>query len=336
MDIIKYIELNRSKELVLPGTFDGHRHGLFGINKDFTLRGIPVDQWIYNKDFIKYEEKLSRITEDETKKILKSWINYSLKEGVATILDISGKKYNKSINKFYKSFGINHLLAQYWANWDSSQEDVKLLILPDESGLNEEAIDVAKSFLKLTDGIIMMHTLESKERRDTLMKGYGQSTIEWLEKNGILNNRIYLVHMNAATEEDFEIVKHYDCHVVLCPAMRQALKNPEPNIPEGINLHFGTDGPIATGNLSLWSQAKIQYKIWFEGRMPRDKAAKLALRTLFNSPMSNENVKIAIKNLDLKRKPEDIYHDILMKATKKGQRDIEIITQNRREKEINE
>lgn len=311
MGICNYIENTPIEEIVLPNLFDAHRHGLFIIDKKFSLKGVPVDQWIYNKNFINYEKKLDAMTEEETKNYLLRWIKYSLNEGVGTIFDISGKKYNKTINKFYKSFNINQLLAQYWSLWDKNQKNVKLLIIPDESKLCEDVIETVKLYLQETDGVVMMHALESKERKDVFIKKYNQTTIQWLEKNKLLNNRMYLVHMNVASKEDFEIVKHYNSHVVLCPSMRDVLSNPEPDIIDGINLHFGTDGPIATGEYSLWRQAILQYNIWKSEGMCSYKASKLAVKALFSSPYENDKIQIGFTSNENKIEPKNKFIEIL-------------------------
>lgn len=228
---------------------------------------------------------------------LEYWTNFSMNEGIQTIIDISGKKFNKDINKYYKLKGINHLLAQYWTKWDKKQKDVELLVIPDESGLCEEVIETVTEYYIHTTGKVMLHVLESEERKKCFLDKYNMSTIEWLEKNNLLNDRTYLVHMNAASQKDFEIVKHYNSHVVLCPSMRIALSNPEPKLIPNLNLHFGTDGPIATNEYSLLKQGYLQYEIW-KNKMDENIAAKLAIKSLFSSPYSKKNRKIVFEDIE--------------------------------------
>jgi len=262
---------------------DAHRHGLYDKQKNFSLRAIPVEKWNENLQFVQYERETKNLFGDRLANAFSPWLQLTLEEGVRCVLDWSGKHARQEVNYIYNSMGILHYSPILWKNWHPELfPSAKVMILPDERELSAEVVEVAKKFLRTSSGFLTLHALESYYSLETAKKILKTTTLHWLAQNGLLSSRLLLVHMNAATQKDFELIEFYGVHVVLCPATRMALQNPHPVIKNRkLKLHFGTDSPLVSGERSLWKQAALQYNVWLEQGHPKLSAAQMAINAIF-------------------------------------------------------
>ena len=263
---------------------DAHRHGLYDQQDHWSLSGIPVEKWEREPTFRRHEHWTKQLHGESLATALTPWLKASVAEGIGTVLDFSGKHDRGTVADTYEFHEIGLVTTIFWDNWQPGLEPRPLaLILPDERFIEPEIAEVARSFLaESQDGWITLHTMESTERAAIGIKRLGGSLVEWLAGDDILGPRTLLVHMNAANASDFGLAIEASAKVVLCPSVRSALGNPVPQPPAGIDLFFGVDSPLVSGERSLLAQARLEMGNWSPSQESKnaERAATALLRPL--------------------------------------------------------
>jgi hypothetical protein len=266
-----------------PRIADAHRHGLYDVQPEFSLAGVPVERWEEDQRFLKHELWTKSLSESGLREAMRPWLQCSKQEGVGTILDFSGKHARHEIASVYDQHGITHFTPEWWSRWQPMVKPLaRALILPDERALDEHVAEKAREFLAtVADGFVTLHALESLSSARRALGQWGLSTVVWLDHQRLLTPRTVLVHMNATTLDDLHRVREKGAHLVYCPAVRLAMRNPAPPFLPRVRLHFGTDAPLVSGERRLWAQAALQYRLWCQAGVPERDAIKEATLALF-------------------------------------------------------
>lgn len=257
---------------------DAHRHGLYDLASDWSLAGVPVEQWSNDLRFLAHERHTKGLFGDRLREVLQPWIEYSRDEGVGTVLDFSGKHASADVKYIYSTFGLCSKVAVFWNSWRSDIRPIPtVMILPDEREIGPEVAEVARAFLKSTpSGLITLHAGESHVRSTIGKSRLGRSIVEWLAMESLLDSRTLMVHTNTLSSNDFGLIEDSGAGVVMCPLTRFALSNPDPIIPQRVRIYFGTDAPLVSGNRSLLSQATAEAARWIATGQTKISAAERA------------------------------------------------------------
>jgi hypothetical protein len=243
---------------------DAHRHGLYDLSSNWSLGGVPVEQWSDDPRFLAHERRTKWLFGDELRDALRPWIEYSRDEGVGTVLDFSGKHASADVEYIYGTFGVRSKVTVLWNSW---RPDIRptptVMILPDEREIGPEVAEAARAFLKsMPGGLITLHAGESEARAKIGKSRLGRSIVEWLAMESLLDSRTLLVHANTLNSNDFGLIEDSRAGVVLCPFTRYALSNPAPTVTQRVRVFFGTDAPLVSGNRSLIAQAIAEAERW--------------------------------------------------------------------------
>jgi hypothetical protein len=243
---------------------DAHRHGLYDLSPDWSLAGVPVEEWSDAPKFLAHESRTKRLFGDELHDDLRPWIEFSRDEGVGTVIDFSGKHASADVESVYGIFGVKLKVTVFWSSW---RPDIRpcpaAMILPDEREIDSEAAEVARAFLKsIPGGLITLHAGESEARSRIGRSRLGRSIVEWLAMESLLDSRTLLVHANTLNSNDFGLIEDSGAGVVMCPFTRSALSNPAPTVPQRVRVFFGTDAPLVSGSRSLIAQALAEAGRW--------------------------------------------------------------------------
>lgn len=265
---------------------DAHRHGLYDISPHWSLAGVPVEKWSEDPRFLEHERRTKGLFGDALRAALLPWIDFSLAEGVGTVLDFSGKHARGDVEHVYRTAGVRSHEPVFWSSWNPNACPAPaVMILPDERELDAEAAAAARSFLAATPGgRITLHAGESDARMQIGKARLGRSIVEWLARESLLNERTVLVHGNALALGDYELVGEACASIVLCPLTRAALHNPAPLVPLKVRVFFGTDAPLVSGSRSLVDQAVAEARRWIslgsDGVAAAERAAVALMRPL--------------------------------------------------------
>ena len=268
---------------------DAHRHGLYDLSSNWSLGGVPVEQWSDDPRFLAHERRTKWLFGDELRDALRPWIEYSRDEGVGTVLDFSGKHASADVQYVYGTFGVRSKVTVLWNSW---KPDIlptpTVMILPDEREIGAEVAEAARAFLKsMPGGLITLHAGESETRSVIGRSRLGRSIVEWLAMESLLDSRTLLVHANTLNSNDFGLIEDSGAGVVMCPFTRSALSNPAPNVPQRVRVFFGTDAPLVSGNRSLIAQALAEAGRWITYGCPEMVAAESAAIAL-TRPLTGE------------------------------------------------
>lgn len=254
---------------------DAHRHGLYDIGKIKGLKNLSVEEWSQNSEFISYQENTKLLYGEKLRKELKDWIQFSSKENIGTVLDFSAKHASNDLQTIYKTVNIKNFITLKWNKilGITMQTIPDYIILPDERLLSKNIILEAKKISVQYPTIkFTMHCLESEERRKIALGKFGMSTIEWLNHNNFLSDKLLLVHVNELSNNDIQLIIKNRVKIVLCSLMRKPLNYQNPLIPLDLEFYFGTDAPLISGSRSLIDVAVEQALVWIENGVDIEKS----------------------------------------------------------------
>ncbi len=268
---------------------DAHRHGLYDLSSDWSLAGVPVEQWSDDPRFLAHERRTKWLFGDGLRDALRPWIEYSCNEGVGSVLDFSGKHASADVEYVYGMFGVRSKVTVLWNSWRADiRPTPSVMILPDEREIGPEAAEAARAFLKsMPGGLITLHAGESEARARIGKSRLGRSIVEWLAMESLLDSRTLLVHANTLNSNDFGLIEDSGAGVVMCPLTRSALFNPAPTVPQRVRIFFGTDAPLVSGSRSLIAQALAEAERWIESGCTEIAAAERAAIAL-TRPLTGE------------------------------------------------
>jgi len=265
---------------------DAHRHSFYDIGKVKGMENLSVEEWIENSNYLEFDKKTKSLRGESLANYIKEWLEFSYDENIRTIIDFSAKHARNDLKSIYDSYNIKSFSPTKWTNISLINENniPEFIMLPDERDLTSEILKDIKEICKKFPTIkLTMHCLESKFRKDLSMKKFDMSTIEFLDKYNILNNRLFLVHINEVTKIDIELIRKNHVKIILCPLIRDAFNYKTPPIPhQNLDIYFGTDVPLISKNRSLIDVAVKQINIWIKDGVKVDEALESAKKALLN------------------------------------------------------
>lgn len=277
------IRLELEKELSGKYLTDAHRHSLYDIGKVKNMENLSVEEWSNCDNFLKYQKKTKDLYGINLYNEIKKWLEFSKNENIGTILDFSAKHAITDLQNIYNRYNIKSFFVLKWNKIEQINDNniPQFIILPDERLISQvimnDIISISKKYstIKFT-----MHCLESEERKNTAFKKFGMSTIEWLDKNNFLNDRLFLVHVNEISNNDINLIRKNNVKIILCPLMRKPLNYNNPKIPLDLDIYFGTDAPLISKNRSLIDGAIYQAIIWIKQGEEFDSIIKVINKAL--------------------------------------------------------
>ena len=126
---------------------------------------------------------------------------------------------------------------------------------------SEETLLKAKEIADKYDTIVHIHVSETRQEVDGFNLSKGMSPVEYLDKLGLLNERLLAVHCVWLSLEDAYLLAKHHANVVDCTVSNLKLSSgiaPLNYLLEaGVNVCLGTDGPSSNNNLNLFEEMKV-------------------------------------------------------------------------------
>jgi len=277
------IKYELEKKLADKKLTDAHRHSLYDIDKVENMENLSVEEWSNYDKFLKYQKKTKCLYGNKLFNEIKKWLKFSKDENIGTILDFSAKHAITDLQDIYNRYNIKSFFVLKWNKIEQINDNniPQFIILPDERLLSDNILNDINLISKKYPTIkFTMHCLESEERQNIVFKKFGMSTIEWLDKNNFLNDRLFLVHINEISDNDVDLIRKNNVKIILCPLMREPLNYKNPKIPLDLDIYFGTDAPLISKNRSLIDGAIYQAIIWIEQDEEFDSIIKVINKAL--------------------------------------------------------
>lgn len=130
------------------------------------------------------------------------------------------------------------------------------------------------------------HLASSQEETSGSIRNFGVGPVGRIAAHGGLGSNLVLAHAAAVSEQEIELLAEAGTKVAFCPGTSLKLakgatsigKYPE-MMAQGITVALGTDGPSASGNLSLMRQMYLVAGLFKDARLDATKiGARQALR----------------------------------------------------------
>jgi 5-methylthioadenosine/S-adenosylhomocysteine deaminase len=112
---------------------------------------------------------------------------------------------------------------------------------------------------------LVIHVAEDYAEVKTIQEKYNASSVAYLERIGLLDNRVIAAHMVWPTEEDIKTLAARSVGVAHCPQSNMKLAAGAAPVPqmlrEGVAVGLGTDGAASNNDLDMWEEMDTAAKL---------------------------------------------------------------------------
>lgn len=273
--------IGKYSRIVCPGFVDAHMHSF-----QIATKGLTADksllEWL-KKYIWKWEGELTR---EKAKACAEASYLHMLHCGVTTFSDYTSVHYAEEAFKAARKFGMRGVIGKTLMDRNSPpelQQDTDTCLKETESllrkwhgqsrGLLSYAVtprfcitatdDLLRGCRKICNKykvLFRTHTEENMSEVKWEKKHYGKSSIQHLDKLGLLNERALLTHCVWTSKKDIGLMAKRKASLAHCPGSNMLLASGTPDIPymlkKKVNVCLGTD-VAAYYNFSMFEQARL-------------------------------------------------------------------------------
>jgi len=131
--------------------------------------------------------------------------------------------------------------------------------------VSEDHLKAVRAFSDRTGAPIVTHVSETKREVDDSVKAKGASPVAYLDRIGLLNERVIAAHMVWPQGNDINILKQRRVGVIHNPQSNMKLASGVAPVPrmmdEGVLLGLGTDGAASNNDLNMWEEMDTVAKL---------------------------------------------------------------------------
>ena len=253
--------------IVIPGLFNSHTHSYEMLYKGSWDGHTLHDRLPFDRDNMLHKTKNNYVCTISSEA---SYADY-IKCGTTFIGDVLCG-HNLNLKQFSSrmracglkgalfTYDIGHYLHDLENDFDSGI--IFGLSLPEEEDENsrKEHFIEAREALNEKPGQVHMHVQETVKRKRLSRRKFGCTTIEFLEKTGLLGRRTTLSHGVQVGNSDIQRMMRSGANLVSCPTAEMKLCDgiaPVPSyIKAGVDVCLGTDGPLCNNSNDMIREAK--------------------------------------------------------------------------------
>lgn len=112
---------------------------------------------------------------------------------------------------------------------------------------------------------LVIHVAEDQAEVKTIQERYGASSVSYLDRIGLLDERVIAAHMVWPTADDIKTLARRSVGVAHCPQSNMKLAAGAAPVPEmlkaGVAVGLGTDGAASNNDLDLWEEIDTAAKL---------------------------------------------------------------------------
>jgi 5-methylthioadenosine/S-adenosylhomocysteine deaminase len=131
--------------------------------------------------------------------------------------------------------------------------------------VSTEHLKQAHTFSERHGVPLVIHVAEDQAEVKTIQERYGASPVAYLERIGLLDERVLAAHMVWPTTEDIATLAKRSVGVAHCPQSNMKLAAGAAPVPQmlkaGVAVGLGTDGAASNHDLSLWEEIDSAAKL---------------------------------------------------------------------------
>lgn len=121
----------------------------------------------------------------------------------------------------------------------------------------QQVLDLAQQ----TKALIHTHASETETEVNNSLREFGHTPIKHLDNLGLLTSKTVLAHCVHLKEEEIELLALRGTSVAHCPISNLKLASGvapvHPMLQSGVNVAFGTDGPVSGNDLNPWITMRL-------------------------------------------------------------------------------
>ena len=131
--------------------------------------------------------------------------------------------------------------------------------------VSTEHLKQAHSFSERTGLPLVIHIAEDQAEVKTIQERYGASSVAYLDRIGLLDERVIAAHMVWPTEADIKTLASRRVGVAHCPQSNMKLAAGAAPVPQmlraGVAVGLGTDGAASNNDLNMWEEIDTAAKL---------------------------------------------------------------------------
>ncbi len=274
--------IDAGQKIIMPGLVNCHTHLPMSMFRGMA-DDLPLDVWLNEHIFPAEATKVNPES-------VEHWSLHSCKEmllsGTTTCCD--GYFYEANVVQAIQASGMRAVAAQGVIDFPApgvpdpkknieaavsfvhENRNVSSRIYPSifchsPYTCSKETLRAAKQAAKDLDVLFQIHVAETRNEKNMVQGLSGQSIIQYLDENFILDEKTLLVHSIWIDDNDISIIKNSGARVAHCPESNMklasgicpAVRLMENNIPLGL----GTDGCASNNDLDLFSEMDTMAKL---------------------------------------------------------------------------
>ncbi|HJQ70085.1 MAG TPA: amidohydrolase [Blastocatellia bacterium] len=131
--------------------------------------------------------------------------------------------------------------------------------------VSTEHLKQAHEFSSRHKAPLVIHVAEDYAEVKTIQERYNASSVAYLDRIGVLDDRVIAAHVVWPTEDDIKTLASRRVGVGHCPQSNMKLAAGVSPVPQmlraGVNVGLGTDGAASNNDLSLWEEIDTAAKL---------------------------------------------------------------------------
>ncbi|HJZ68501.1 MAG TPA: amidohydrolase [Blastocatellia bacterium] len=273
--------INAAGKVVMPGLINTHTHVpmvLFrGIADDLVLMEwlqkyiFPAEAKNVDEQFVRWGAKLGCL-----EMILGGTTTYvdmyyfedaiadeTARAGMRAVLGETLIDFPAPDNKTWEA-GMAYV-DKFAAKWKGHSLITPAIAPHSAYTVSTDHLKQAHSFSQRVGVPLVIHVAEDPAEVKTIKERYGASPVAYLERIGLLDERVIAAHMVWPTSDDIKTLAKRSVGVAHCPQSNMKLAAGTAPVPQmlkaGVAVGLGTDGAASNNDLNLWEEIDTAAKL---------------------------------------------------------------------------
>ena len=273
--------INAAGKVVMPGLINTHTHVpmvLFrGIADDLVLMEwlqkyiFPAEAKNVDEQFVRWGAKLGclEMIQGGTTTYVDMYYfedaiaDETSRAGMRAVLGETVLDFPAPDNKTWEAAMI--YVEKFGQKWKGNALITPAIAPHAPYTVSTDHLKQAHSFSERTGLPLVIHIAEDQAEVKTIQERYGASSVSYLDRIGLLDQRVIAAHMVWPTEEDIKTLARRSVGVAHCPQSNMKIAAGAAPVPQmlraGVAVGLGTDGAASNNDLNLWEEIDTAAKL---------------------------------------------------------------------------